>query len=416
MLSNFQTPEFWINNYINSDNLLNEDRSSAIDIPSLENQNPTYRELYNRKKSQTISGYKLKKSIFETSRFAKYTYVYENGRLVENDQLKEIYNRTSIDLIIDSKKYELKYGFCMKRTAIRSFPTDIVLCKENDHLKFDRLSESALYTLEAYIELYKSRDLKWTYVATPSYNGWVQSKDLAYCTFDEWKSYIECEDFLIVTESRVNFMADECEFELYMGSKLNILKNNDGDIYGRFPHVIDKNRKLEFRYKKISNLDDFSYGYLKYNSKNIISLAFKMLGEEYGWGSANNLRDCSSFIQDIYKCFGINIHRNSGDQWELSLGKIYDFGCLNSLDEKKALLKTISPGTAVYKDGHVMLYIGSFDDQFYMIHNAASIYEYDINGALVENRVMKVIVSTFDIMDSNAMTFIDLLHGAKQFI
>ena len=59
---------------------------------------------------------------------------------------------------------------------------------------------------------------------------------------------------------------------------------------------------------------DVSVGYLPYTRAHILRQAFKMLGENYGWGGQREGRDCSSFIMDIYNVFGIRSPRNADQQ------------------------------------------------------------------------------------------------------
>ena len=47
---------------------------------------------------------------------------------------------------------------------------------------------------------------------------------------------------------------------------------------------------------------------------NILHQSFKFLGERYGWGNAYNARDCSGFVSEVYRSFGVQLPRNTRDQ------------------------------------------------------------------------------------------------------
>ena len=42
--------------------------------------------------------------------------------------------------------------------------------------------------------------------------------------------------------------------------------------------------------------------------------SFKFLGERYGWGHSYNARDCSGFVSEVYRSFGVQLPRNTRDQ------------------------------------------------------------------------------------------------------
>src|SRR5699024_1832041 len=86
--------------------------------------------------------------------------------------------------------------------------------------------------------------------------------------------------------------------------------------------------------KEIPKSKGLHLGYLPYTKENIILQAFKFKDESYGWGGLNNTRDCSAFIMDIYRSFGLRLPRNTQDQGAKSLGIGYDLKHIGSLEEK----------------------------------------------------------------------------------
>ena len=75
--------------------------------------------------------------------------------------------------------------------------------------------------------------------------------------------------------------------------------------------------------------------------------------------------DCSAFIRNVYKCFGLEMPRNTN--WQKCVpGTAVD---ISELDEasKAAVISTITPGTPLYMSGHTMIYLGTVDGRNYVI-------------------------------------------------
>ena len=121
-------------------------------------------------------------------------------------------------------------------------------------------------------------------------------------------------------------------------------------------------------------------GYLPYTRENITRQAFKFLGERYGWGHSYNARDCTGFVSEVYKTFGIFMPRNSGQQGLSSMGKNTRFTEDSSRQDKLDTFKSLDAGDLIYIPGHVMMYIGNVDDQPYVIHDVSGLSYIDESG------------------------------------
>ena len=98
--------------------------------------------------------------------------------------------------------------------------------------------------------------------------------------------------------------------------------------------------------------------------ENYYAEAFKYLGTEYGWGGTDLGIDCSGLVCTVFRSFGIYLPRNTSDQLNLIFAKS---GLKNEADTRLAIQNCIYP-TAIYKPGHVMLYLGSKNGLTYVIH------------------------------------------------
>ena len=155
--------------------------------------------------------------------------------------------------------------------------------------------------------------------------------------------------------------------------------------------------------------EDVSAGFTDYSVKNVLIQAFKFLGEPYGWGGMNNARDCSAFVADVYRSFGIIFPRNS-DQQEKMKGYISFNG--KSREERIKILDSLKPGTPLYMPGHAMIYLGRWQDRHYIIHDVPTVYRKESDGRLTAVRLDQVSVTPLDVLNSKGHEYIMLLTTA----
>ena len=101
----------------------------------------------------------------------------------------------------------------------------------------------------------------------------------------------------------------------------------------------------------------------------MIRQSFKLLAERYGWGGMYNGRDCSGFVHDVFLSLGVDLPRDSKQQALIGT-QLGHFEPFQDDAEKKAVLKSARPGITLIKmPHHQMIYLGTVNDQFYIIHS-----------------------------------------------
>jgi hypothetical protein len=113
--------------------------------------------------------------------------------------------------------------------------------------------------------------------------------------------------------------------------------------------------------------------YLPLTRENIIRQAFKFLGERYGWGHSYDARDCSGFVSEVYRSFGVRLPRNTRDQ---GVSPAFNRIALTAADDygkRVELLRQAQVGDLIYIPGHVMMVIGQERDGPYVIHDTTGI-------------------------------------------
>jgi len=278
----------------------------------------------------------------------------------------------------------VRFGMVLQRADMRTWPTNDVVFKSQETFDLDRFQENALFPADMVAVLHESSDGQWYFVQSFNYAAWVQKDSIAIGQRNEILDYKNAARFLVVAGSKVttNFNPHAptiSELQLDMGIRLPLADledtshNVDGQDHSashavRLP-VRDENDELGFRTALIARSQDVQQGYLPFTRRNIVEQAFKFLGERYGWGHSYNARDCTGLVAEVYKSFGIQLPRNSGQQGLSPIGDSIQFTAATSDEEKLKAVVAADVGDLLYSTGHVMLYLGTIDDMPYVIHD-----------------------------------------------
>ncbi len=294
------------------------------------------------------------------------------------------------------QRIEVKYAIAVNRTVLKTFPTREPSYREKEDKNFDRFLETAIYPWEPLAIYSESADGEWYFGRMYNYLGWIPKEDVAIGDKGEIFDCINWEPFLVVIDRQVDLEG----VILDMGVRLPLIEEEEG-----YRVLMPKRKQegyLELVERELPLSNSFNKGYLPYTKGNIIKQAFKFLGEEYGWGGMNNTRDCSAFIMDIHRTFGLKLPRNSIQQGLDSIGKLY--------------AKDDMPSASVlYMPGHIMLYLGEEEGIGYIIHQAAAYYEEGENG-LEYIDVMKTVVTPLTIRTSSGRSYLESVVTCKEFV
>ena len=250
-------------------------------------------------------------------------------------------------------------GIVVKRTNLRSFPTNISFYDKKNIKDFDRLQETELLVNTPILIIHQSLDNLWYFVISPTYFGWVMQSDIAYATDADYNDFIKTNSFGIITKPSLNVN----NTILDMSVKLPLVKVNKDSLILMIP--IKGNIGYVERKEITINIDDVSLGYLPYTKENVYKLANDYINTSYSWGGKDNGVDCSSFISNLYRTFGFIFPRNTSSQ-NSSVGSVTNLENKNDT-EKLKIIDGTNP-SLLYMNGHVMLYIGVNNNKHYIIH------------------------------------------------
>jgi hypothetical protein len=293
------------------------------------------------------------------------------------------------------------YALVVKKTDIRVFPTAELSMSAPNHYEFDRFQHSAI-SIGSPLGIYHfSQDNEWAYAQTPFIRGWIRRHDLAIARErKDVVDYEEAKNRLVITGNMITVFGDlslqHPVFLAQMGDSFPLLRIPDGNKSADASYVIqipwrEDNGELSFRRGYIPAQEDVHQGFLAYTQENIARQAFKMLNHPYGWGDKHGGRDCSRFIMDLFRTFGILMPRNSKEQAMLGTGLGLAQG--KPAEEKRRLLDRAVPlATLIRLPGHIMLYLGKDKGKHYVIHSIWGIQESQKSDATVE-KIGRVVVS-----------------------
>lgn len=310
---------------------------------------------------ETISEVQTKAIVYNLissyTNFSKYSVYQPAGGIATDAEKTAILENRNLNGLTD--EIAISYAVSTTHVNLRSYPTDFYSSSNNT----DRFQETGFGLGIPMVIYHTSLDGQWFFVQMFHYYGWVSAKKVAFCTREQFLSYVNPTQFVVVIDSDF-VLADEY---IRMGTRLPYSSKTNDDYLISFP-VRSCLGFLEIVDLSFTNNGQLSDGYLTYNYENLLSQAYKMLDLAYSWGDKLIKGfDCSSTQAAIYNCFGFQLGRNTSNQW---VTNIYG-GNFTSLSNET--LKAYPVGTLLYTSGHVLMYIG-YDESgnCWLLHNTST--------------------------------------------
>ena len=325
-----------------------------------------------------------------------------------------------------------QYAIVTKHTTMRCYPTDRMLGLTPGDNDDDNLYVAALRVNEPLIIRAQSVDKNYFLCISSCLSVlWVPAADVAICKDkSEWLSAwdIPQGQELVVTGYKVRteqtrVTPNTADRMLYMGTVLERIDLESsqealeliGTRSAYYNHVCYLPvRNADGTYAKepalIAESAQVSEGYLPLTKANIAEVAFHSLGQMYGWGGMLEANDCSGYVRDVYKCFGLELARNTTWQMNLPVRK-YD---LTGLDDahKAAAIAQMPLGTVLFWGNHEMIYLGQENGKLYVISSLGSVGDLygDTNNFF---QIKSVAINTLDMVRSNRNTWLTTLTCAN---
>jgi hypothetical protein len=328
------------------------------------------------------------------------------------------------------KTQPTRYGLVVRRADLRTFPTATRVFSSPDDTDIDRFQESAFFPGTPVAIVHQSRDGKWLFVVGNLYAAWIEKQYVAEGSKTQVFAYTRKVPYLVVTGAKVRttFTPDlpaVSDLQLDMGVRVPVLRDWPGtqSVNGQAAytsHVIElpvrnDDGSLRIVPALLPRTADVSADYLPLTRANLIRQAFKFLGERYGWGNSYGTRDCSSFVSEVYRSFGVLLPRNTRDQGVSPALNRVAFDPADGRDKRMAAVRELQVGDLVYIPGHVMMVIGYDDGMPYVIHDTNGGSWLGPDGKMVSGHLNGVSVTPLPPLRFNpTQTYIDRITNIQR--
>ena len=298
-------------------------------------------------------------------------YYGENFQKISPIFYKKLIENTNFEAFASLNKK----AYTLERVNVRAFPTNRMFflnpVKAGEGFPFDYLQNSSIAAYKPVFISHYSKDKAWVFVESSFTYGWVPTREIAFISDKkalEWEKSpqeVVVEDNIAVYDKNQNFI-----FYSQIGQMLPLKSN------------IDFSKNI------------FHQGLLSFNKKNIALILSQLQHNIYGWGGMYGQRDCSATLRDFYAPFGIWLPRNSSKQ--AKIGQVIN---LEGMSDKQKLATIKKFGVAfqtlLYKKGHIVLYVGTFNNRVIIFHNTWGIKTI-VNAQEGRYIIGKPIFSTLD--------------------
>jgi cell wall-associated NlpC family hydrolase len=385
-------PDFWIRRQSRADQLVLDASAIAAQNARLQQLDPSVFDL--EKLPATLTASQVREWIAKISERTEHALFDAAGQEISAVTLQEL--TESIDLASVPATQPTRYGLVVHRADLRAFPTTLRVFNRRGNADIDRFQESALFPGTPVAMVHESGDRQWWFVVSPQYAAWIEKRHVAEGTAQQVFDYTRKTPYLVVTgtTARTVFTREQpqvSELQLDMGVRVPLLVDwpASSTVSGQHPyaaHVIElplraSDGALQFTPALLPKTVDVSTDYLPLSRANLLRQSFKFLGERYGWGHANNARDCSGFVSEVYRSFGVQLPRNTSDQGvSPALNRVAFSEAPPEI--QRATLRELEVGDLVFVPGHVMMVIGYDRGIPYVIHDTTGISYRTASGSV----------------------------------
>lgn len=264
-----------------------------------------------------------------------------------------------------------KKAVTLKHSNMRAFPTIRPLLKDpaiaGEGFPFDYLQNSSIHANEPLFVSHYSKDREWAFVFTGYASGWLKSNEFVVLKDEHIDKLQKAQKVAITVEDRPIY---DTEGNFLFKSKVGMifpLISEEKDTYTIFSVSSFKNSKPLFLKSKIYK-DIATKDVLMLSKNSLASMIKEVSKTNYGWGGMYEQRDCSSMLRDMFAPFGIWLPRNSYQQSKIgetvSLENLSDSEKIETIKERAIPFETL-----LYKRGHVVLYVGTYNNEIVVFHN-----------------------------------------------
>lgn len=344
---------------------------------------------------------------------------YASGEAVaKEDWLRwESIMREAIRARIDGQAQA--YAFTVLRADMRTMPVAEAIYFAGDAPRYDRFQETALAIWTPLVLLAQTKDCRFVYAQAPNYRGWLATSSVATVSerdFTYWQLRLAANtpDVLVTRDAYTIVQSQKRAQRLAFATRVPIL-HDPGDHTARMQIALpvrSDHGELQVASADVVSEASVSRGVLPCTRRHLVTHAFALLGEPYGWGDECNRHDCSSLLMAVCSTVGVDLPRNAGDQERVPGLVNWRFDGQSSVETRADVLRQLRVGDLLYMPGHAMMYLGMRQGRPYILHDFSGYCTRGPDGVLTHRSVHQVTVSPLDILLSSGKTYGEALTTA----
>ncbi|MBB6094765.1 hypothetical protein HNQ60_003652 [Povalibacter uvarum] len=419
-------PDFWIAQAASADKLVLDTEAIAAQNQRLRQTDESVTDL--ARIPSTLTDASIRKWVGSLSERPTRTLFDVHGNEVSSRELDELMANVNLDAVPASRPAQ--YGLVVHRADLRTFPTRLRVFSRRGDTDIDRFQENALFPGTPVIIAHESRDGRWWFVVSPLYAAWIEKDAVAIGDANRVFEYTRKSPYLVVTGAMAHTVfsperPEVSQLQLDMGLRVPLVADwpQNEAVNGQHPytaHIVElpyrgADGSLQFTPALVPKTSDVAADYLPLTRANLLRQSFKFLGERYGWGHSYNARDCSGFVSEVYRSFGVELPRNTRDQ---GVSPAFDRITLtegNSHEERIAILEQLHIGDLIYIPGHVMMVIGHQDGMPYIIHDTTGVSYREATGEITRVDLNAVSVTPLvPLLLDEARPMIDRIYSIQR--
>lgn len=422
----YLTPQYWAARQPDADALILDRTQIAAQNARMRAEDRSIHDL--RALPAQVPAAKVRAAIEALSTWPGKPTFGEDGTPIGAPQRAAVVANLALDAIPAQRP--LRYGLVTHRAALRAFPTALRVFTTQGDTDIDRFQESALFPGDAVAVLHESADGQWLFITSERYAAWIETRYVGIGAADTVLGYGQHGPYRVITGATA-FTAHTPEeprlsrLQLDMGVRLPVLADWPPGtlVNGQQAHagyvlqlpVRNADGSLALRPALLPRSQDSAADYLPLTPRNLLTQAFKFLGERYGWGHDYGTRDCSGFVSEIYRSFGVLVPRNTSAQAVSPALDRIAFGPTDATARRMAAVKQLQVGDLVYIPGHVMVAIGHVDGRTWVIHDTAGGSWPGADGTRVQAHLNGVSVTPLEpMMASDTVSYIDRITNIQR--
>jgi SH3 domain containing protein/NlpC/P60 family protein len=420
------TPDYWVERQRQADKPVLDRGAIASQNRKLQQTDPALHDVEGM--PSTLEAARVREWIETLSARPQKTLYDEKGKPVSKKAIDGLMDDLNLKAI--PKTQATRYGLVVHRADLRTFPTAMRVFSSLGDTDIDRFQESAFFPGTPVAIVQESRDHKWWFVVGTFYAAWIEKQYVAEGSKTQVFSYTRKVPYLVVTGAHVHTATTPdlpavSDLQLDMGVRVPVLNDWPGDqaVNGQAAYtarvielpIRDTDGNLKIVTALLPRIADVSADYLPLTRANVIRQAFKFLGERYGWGHSYGTRDCSGFVSEVYRSFGVQLPRNTRDQSVSPALNRLAFSPSDGRDKRMAAVRDLQVGDLVYIPGHVMMVIGYDDGMPYVIHDTNGGSWLGPDGKMVSGHLNGVSVTPLPPLRFNpSQTYIDRITNIQR--